>query len=394
MLRSDASIYEPSLDPSVSAIVTSFHDHDPQDASNSYDILTGWKNAVDELSSLGVDEITFAVFRNANKGSLSGGPSIKTVRSAVAYATKKNLAVTILPVFETETGWRGNYDPTGEEQTRFQTAYKIWIKELASIRGVDRFNIGSELSRIVRNPRNLGFMVDLIQIAKQSFETVGNQSGRIGYAANFDAYSSKEHRVLLSQPGIDFFGVSAYRRLVDPANAEIVSSTNRVPRDVFRGMVNQWTHELDRLTQFAQSVNLPVVIQEFGVTQKNYASVAPHSTSPGDFVNASLPHRYAADPLEQRAAFESLINALDGRGNEIESVTFWTWEHQASRGRRTIESMKPSERKSTEAIEQFAIWPNDSGGGQFLAEFLATRRRSHAPSRITNPFFNSSHQSD
>ena len=401
IFATDASVYEPSRDPSVSAIVTSFRSTDPQDPSDANDILTGWRNAADELSSLGVTEITFAVFRNVKDGSLSGGPTIKTVAAAVDYANKKNLSVTILPVFETEAGWRGKYDPTGEERERFQSQYQEWIKELASIPGVDRFNIGSELSRMVKNPANASFFTNLVHVTKQSFRAAGNRSGRIGYAANFDAYNSEPHRALFLQPGIDFLGVSAYRRLVEPDEANLISSTGKVSDEVFELLVERWNDELDRITQFARAVNLPVVIQEFGATQKNYATAAPFATSPGDFVNDSLPDRFVADPLEQRASFESLITALDGRVNEIESVFFWTWEHQASRGRRTHqasqqngESEDPAKAETKGEIEPFAIWPSDGGGGQFLAEFLATRRRDHSPLRITNPFFNSSYQSD
>ena len=63
VFTTDTSVFERGRDPKVSVIVTSFLDHDPQDPANAYDILTGWKKAVDELSSLGVNEITFAVFR-------------------------------------------------------------------------------------------------------------------------------------------------------------------------------------------------------------------------------------------------------------------------------------------------------------------------------------------
>ena len=393
IFTTDASVYEPGRDPSVSAIATSFLG-DAQDPDNPFDILTGWRNTVDELSALGVNEITFAVFRNVKNGSLSGGPTIQTVAAAVDYAIKKNLSVTILPVFETEAGWRGNYDPTGEERSRFQAEYKQWIKELSSISGIDRFNIGTELSRMVKNHGNLPFFVDLIAVAKQSFRTARNRSGRIGYAANFDAYDSKPHRNLFTQPGIDFLGVSAYRRLVEPHNAKLVSSTGKVPDEVFQMMVDQWHGELNRITQFARSVNLPVVIQEFGATQKNYAAVAPFATSPGNYVDQSLPERFAADPFEQQASFESLLTALDGRGNEIESVVFWTWEHQASRGRRSHEAHQKDGEPTQGETEHFAIWPSDGGGGQFLAEFLATRRRPRSPLRITNPFFNSSYQRD
>lgn len=370
-------VYDTNFDPNVGAVVTAFLDNDPQDSTDSYDILTGWKAAVDELVSVGIEEVTFAVFRNVNNGNLTGGPTIATVTSAVQYANASDLSVTILPLFEAN-GWRGDYDPSGSQRERFQSQYSEWIEELAGISGIDRFNIGSELNQMVENGNNASFFTSLINKVQNRFQQVGNSNGRIGYAANFDAYQNAEHVALLTQPGIDFMGVSAYRPLINSNQAYLVSGTGEVSSAALTEMVNNWNTELDRLESFASSHNLSLVIQEFGAVQQNYASVAPWSTSPGDRVDSGSPNRYAADTKEQSAVYESLLRALDNRRDRFESVTFWTWEHQASRGRRTFDQLG-----ETGVIEKFAIWPTDDGGGERLVEFLDTRVGINPPASPT-----------
>jgi len=141
---------------------------------------------------------------------------------------------------------------------------------------------------------------------------------------------------------------------------------------VFDGFVSSWTNFLDEVELAASEFDLPVVLQEVGATQNNYASVAPFAVNPGDFVDERLEDRYAFDPYEQEAIFRSIISALDGRGETFESVTFWSWEHQASRGPRTTDVLG-----TEDGFESFAIYPTDGGGGEFLTEYLATSPNFH-----------------
>ena len=357
---------QPNVDPAVGAVVTAFVSQDPENPEDSYDILTGWLAAVDELHSIGANEVSFGVYRQVEQGMLSGGPSVQTVATAVAHANQKNLSVTILPIFETAEGWRGDYDPEGEERATFQNQYSQWISELAQIEGVDRLNIGSELNQMVANPDNAEFFTGLIDIAQQGFEIAGNESGRIGYAANHDAFSNDGHHALFSQSEIDFIGISAYKWLTPSVEAHAVAGTDDISPEVFDAFVKNWTDFLDDVELVANEFDLPVVIQEVGAVQKNYASVAPFAVEPGDFVADDLEDRYAYDPTEQEAIFKSMIVALDGRGDTFESVTFWTWEHQASRGRRTTDVLG-----TEDGWESFAIYPDDGGGGEFLVDYLS-----------------------
>ena len=66
--------------------------------------------------------------------------------------------------------------------------------------------------------------------------------------------------------------------------------------------------------------------------------------------------------------YESLLHALDGRGDVIEGVAFWDWEHEARRHMRTLPNMV-----DIDASALFAIWPEDDGGGEAVTRFLRTR---------------------
>ncbi|MEM7315288.1 MAG: hypothetical protein AAF497_19280, partial [Planctomycetota bacterium] len=365
--------YTPGFDPVTGSVITSFSGFDPQDPNDSFDILTGWKAAVDELAAIGTEEVTFAVYRQVYNGNLQGGAAMATVEAAIDYANQNDLSVTVLPLFEVFTGgdaWRGEYDPRGAERTRFRTQYSEFVTELAGIAGIDRFNVGTELNAMVNNTANATFFEELIDETRLALDDAGNTATRIGYSANFDAFDNSQHELLWSNSKIDFLGVSAYFSVIDPANADLVSGTGEVAESVIQHMIQRWTTELDRLEAVADANDLPVLIQEFGAVQENYTSVYPFAVYPGNFLPNDTPNSYQADAAEQKAVYQSLLRALDGRGDTFESVNFWSWEHGADRGERTYENIDPSEPRY---INRFAIWPGDSGGGDAYTEFLATQ---------------------
>ena len=360
-----ADMYEPGIDPVIGSVVTAFIRDDPQDSDDSWDIETNWKAAATELSSLGATEITFAVYRVVDsEGGLSGGPSFDVVSAAVKHASNLGLSVTILPVFESDHfGWRGEYNPSGVERANFQSHYANWIAGLAGIPNVSRLNIGSELNAMVSDSENHLFFASLTELARQS-----GYEGRLGYTANFDIFMEKNHQTLWAHQDISFAGISAYFSLIDEQDSALVATTEQVTESVLNLLVENWTEKLNELNQFSETQQIPVILQEFGATQRNYSSIYPWAVEPGSLVeNAIDPHD--ADAAEQEATYESLIIALDGRGDEFESVHFWSWEHGSDRGRRTYENIDPTEPRY---INSFAIWPTDGGAGEYLSTFLAT----------------------
>ena len=358
-------IYQVGIDPAVGATVTAFSGSDPRDPSDPWDIETNWIAAVEELALVDADEVNFAVFRQvANDGSLSGGAELVTVQSAVNRANELGLTVTILPVFETEAGWRGDYNPSGAEQSTFRSHYSDFVIDLAEVNGVDRVTVASELNAMVADASNDDFFDQLISsVADSSFE------GEIGFTANFDAVDTWQHYRLYDHPDVDYLGVSAYGSVISAENASLIEGTGEVPAAVFDQMVASWNAKLDSIYQIANNYNIKALIQEFGSVKENYTAILPWAVSPGNHVASSLSDRFAYDPLEQKATYDSLLVALDGRADEFEAVHFWSWEHGADRGLRTYEGFTGG----TQYINEFAVWPTDGAGGQAVTEFLATR---------------------
>jgi hypothetical protein len=361
-----ADVYEPGFDPALGATVNAFLWQDPQNSSDSWDIETGWLNAVDELAQSGADQVNFSVFRQAdNYGALNGGTHLDTVRSAVQRANEHGLTVSLLPLFETQQGWRGDYNPSGAEQTRFRNDYRQFVLNLASIEGVERLTVASELNAMHLDSGNDAFFDSLIEdVASSGF------SGQIGVTANFDIYRDAAFQRVWSNPNIDFLGVSAYGSLIAPQYYDSVSATGPVSDATLQQMVDAWNHELDTLEAVAEAHELPVFIQEFGSVKKNYTSIFPWSVNPGDVVNNYASDRYADDPHEQAATYRSLLQALDGRGDRIIGVDFWSWEHQADRGQRSFDQLGG-------VINHFSVWPTDGAGGTEFVNFIATQDTSH-----------------
>jgi len=358
-----AGVYEPGFDPALGATINAFIWEDPNNSDDPWDIETAWLRAVDELAESGADQVNFSVFRGVDSyGAVDGGTRLDTVRKAVDRANEHGLTVSLLPLFETRQGWRGDYNPRGAEQTRFQNEYRQFVLDLASIDGVARLTVASELNAMHADSGNDAFFDSLIaDVASSDF------AGQIGVTANFDVYQTAAFQRIWANADIDFLGVSAYGSLIDPANYDAVASTGPVSDAVVQQMVDAWNHELDTLEGVAEAHDLPVFIQEFGAVKKNYTSIFPWSVNPGDVVNSYASDRYADDPHEQAATYRSMLRALDGRGDRIIGVDFWSWEHQADRGQRSFDAHGG-------VINQFSIWPTDGAGGTEFVNFIATQQ--------------------
>ena len=83
--------YQPTIAPVVGAVVTVFVSQDPENSKDSYNTLTDWIAAIDELKSIGASEISFGVYRQVDQGVISGGPSVETVATAASYAELSRL---------------------------------------------------------------------------------------------------------------------------------------------------------------------------------------------------------------------------------------------------------------------------------------------------------------
>lgn len=359
-----AAVFEPESDPDVGTNITTFVSE--LAGTESSKIASSWISSAKEAAEAGLSEVTFAVTRKVDsKGNISGGPAIKSVAAAVEAANEFGLDVNIFPLFETASGWRGDYDPTGAERTTFRSDYVELITDLASIDGITRLNFASEMDAMIENEANREFFEGLIGIAKEELAENGNEATRVGFATTLDSIADDRdaNKDLARLEDVDFVGISLYAKLFGADEAGMVAGTAPVSDDVQDEMVKRWEAILDEVAEFGDESGVNLLIQEFGAPAENYASLAPFSVDPGSQVAQWLPNRNVVDTNEQVALYETLLEALDGRGDEFESINFWTWENGVSQNPRTNGS-------DVDNPEVFAISPDDGAAGEALVKFL------------------------
>ena len=377
-----AHVYEPGFDPIVGAAVTSFFDRSESDF-----ILDGFKTAIDELVDTGVDEVSLALIRQLDDdGNFFEGISMDHFRRAAEYAVQKELTLGVKLIFEVESvgGWRGDYNPTGTERTTFRQEYRDLILDLAEIPGVSRLQVGTEMDTMVADLNNLSYFQSLItDVRATGFD------GKLGLTASQDGYLELGYEQLWLHPEVDFLGINPYFSIFDGfpfygggLDQNELDWIEGIEPDtdgsLLQEMTDRWNVQLDEIEGLAARIagdkgaGLPIFIEEFGAIPSNYASTFPASTDPGgslaraaDVPISALENPQAFDRHEQAALFESLLTALDGRGDTFETVVFWTWEHQAAPRTRSLPN------QSYDALpDKFSIWPYDDGGGEVVAEFL------------------------
>jgi hypothetical protein len=151
-------------------------------------------------------------------------------------------------------------------------------------------------------------------------------SGAIGYAANWDNFSSSRvTNNIWSHPQIDYVGIDSYFRFESGAYQIPTSASNPVqsyPNETFIELVaNEWNQRLDeQILPFADSLGKPVVFTEQGYQHHNGTSRNPQIESG------------SVDTAEQIMAFEGLLRALDGRQDDVLAMHIWQWEMTGSQG--------------------------------------------------------------
>ena len=321
------STYEPESDPTVGYNLVGFYAEKAEGARN-------WEEGVESLHASGVNHVTFAVYSvlDAERGRFQprSGPRFSHISRAVKKADDLGMAVTITPLFEVEydngeVDWRGAYDPDGTTQVRFQRALAANVRRLTRLAArydAQRINVGSELEAFVRNPDNHAFLTDLIAWVDRRFD------GEIGYAANWSNYDHPAvDEVFWSNESVDAMGISAYftDRLASVVEAD---SSQASGASAFEDLMTaRWTEILEQeLIPFATSrkdgEGITLTIQEFGASPYNRASVVPWSIHPTASTTGGTE---ILDPEEQRAIIVGLLRALDGHGDTVDAVHFWTW---------------------------------------------------------------------
>jgi hypothetical protein len=130
----DPDAYEAGLDPALGFNLISWWDGTQ---------ASDWISALNELEAAGFTEVSISPLRfidtnGADSGKLisAGTPSLSGIRTAVNYAANTlGMTVTLNPFIEPEgfSTWRANYNPSGDEATRFWADYEVYLDEVADI---------------------------------------------------------------------------------------------------------------------------------------------------------------------------------------------------------------------------------------------------------------------
>ncbi|MEM9354469.1 MAG: glycoside hydrolase TIM-barrel-like domain-containing protein [Planctomycetota bacterium] len=321
----DPGVYEPGVDPGVGFNLVSWANFGSAGASV-------WENAVQSAHDAGFDEVSLSPVRfyTIGSGSIattsSSGPALNHVAAGVARAKSLGMRVTVNPFVEPVgfSTWRGFYDPTpgsGEWNTFWNDYenYLVDVAQMAETGGADSMTVGTELRAITRNSGNNAQWASVISAVDAEF------TGTLGYAANWDNYNNNNVRnTIWENPAIDYIGIDAY--FTGLLNNSQADASGAYPNQTFITQVETaWNNRLDnQILPFAAArkggAGMPVEFTEVGYLPYNRTTVTPQ--------NSSGP----LDQDEQNMAFEGLMRALDGRGDDFLATHIWQWNMPGSNG--------------------------------------------------------------
>lgn len=348
--RADPVLYEAGLDPGVGFNLISW---------SGFTGSTQWINAINALDSAGFTEVSISPLRFVeldlpNSGSLfsSGTPSLTGVAAGISHAKSLGMRVTVNPFVEPEgfAFWRGQYNPTGAEATRFWNDYTTYLSDVATIaeaNGADSLIVGTELKAITQNSANNSSWGSAISAVDSIF------TGTLGYAANWDNYQNANLRnTIWENPAIDFIGIDSYfQSMLSTSQADNSGAYPNI--DFITAVENAWTNKLDNeILPYAAArkggAGMPVEFTEIGYLPHNRTTVTPQGNS------------QPLDQDEQNMAFEGFMRALDGRlaSGEFLAAHIWQWNMSGSGG--SLWNMDPS------GGDQ----PNNQQTAQWLSSFV------------------------
>jgi Glycoside Hydrolase Family 113 len=393
VLWANPAVYEIGDDPGIGFNLISW---------SSGSSATTWQNAVQSMYDAGFREVSISPVRFTNilTGDIvlspSQQPTLAAVEAGVVRAKQLGMRVTLNAFWEnydpTETSgqqyfadttpgpdsgctWRGCYNPSGAVADNFWTNYQSYLLEVAAIaeaHGVEAMTIGTEYNAIDGDPTHNANWSTAISAVDAVYH------GQLGYAANHDHYDNDNVRdTIWENPAIDFIGIDSYftnlltgstgyLRHQDPnlsnsqanalANQLADTNTGLNPGDTLTDlMTDAWNYKLEsQILPFAAArkggAGMPVEFTEVGYLPYNRTIRNPQNSS-GQNV----------DTAEQIAAFNGLINALDGRADVFEAMHIWQWHIPGSDG--SLWNIDPT---------LPANQPNNTPLGQWLSSFVNT----------------------
>lgn len=314
MSQGTEGVYDPA-DPAIGYNLVSFK-------SNNWQEMDEYLTAIDELAAVNADHVNLVVYRRVGSNGrvdFRSGPNVWTIYRAAQWAKANNLKVTITPIFETETesGWRGDWNPTGTVGRSFRSSYSSWLRQLTYIAAwtdADKLNVGSELVAFVNNSRNKRYLNWLVKRTARIFQ------GEVGYNSNWDNFqSSAVEEIFWDHPRINSLSISMYpyKRL---ASFEESDQSHIDPAAFAEKVKNRWREiVMGEILPYAADLKngegMPVAIGEFGAVALNRCAAIPASFEPSDEV----------DTKEQEAVIMGLIQSVDQLGFWLPEVTVWQW---------------------------------------------------------------------
>ena len=307
-------VYDPA-DPAIGYNLISFKSNNPNE-------LEEYFTAIDELVAVNADHVNLVVVRRVGADGridFRSGPRLWTIYMAAQWAKTNNLKVTLTPIFETETesGWRGAWNPFGATRLNFTRHYTVLLRQLANVAtltNADKLMVGSELVAFSNDPRNRRYLEVMVDLCGRLFQ------GELGYHANwnnFDSPAVKE--IFWDHPRISSTSVSMYpyQRL---ATVEESDQSHLDPDRFANTVKNRWFSViLGDLLIYASTLKdgqgMPVNIGEFGAVPYNRCAAMPSSFQPSDEI----------DTQEQEAVIMGLIESVDQLGFAIPEITVWQW---------------------------------------------------------------------
>lgn len=303
-----------------------------------------WQSAIQSMYNAGFREVSIAPLRffNTTTGALttSGAPSLAGLSGGVQLAKSLGMRVTLDPFVEPVgfSMWRGQYNPEGAAAATFWNDYQQYLLEVATIaqaNQVDAMLVGTELRAITRDSAHNDDWNNVINAV------AGVYDGPLGYAANWDNYNHPNVATAIwSHPEIDFVGIDSYfqdvmtdyRVSLGATNSQLNTALDnntglpQVPGQTLSEMTTAaWNLKLDsEILPYAAAqkggAGMPVVFTEIGYLPNNRTARSPQNESG------------AVDTQEQIAAFQGLIQALDGRADEFHAMHIWQWHMAGSDG--------------------------------------------------------------
>jgi Glycoside Hydrolase Family 113/PEP-CTERM motif len=333
-------VYEPATDPAVGTNLISWYNDVPNNTAN-------WQGQVQKIYNAGLrsvsispvwylDLTTGVVAPDATKS-----PDLSAIAAGISKAKSLGMTVTVNPFFEPVnfSMFRGNFNPTPGSAiaNTFWPSYQSYLSQVATIaqaNGADRMTVGTEYNGLDNNAGNQATWTSVINAVDAIF------TGKLGYASNYTNYNLANTKAnIWDNPKIDFLGTDAYFTDVVSGllgggtgtgsaarNAADSSDTyNTAPYGSFTGLMKAaWAKKLDTILTYAAALHggtgLPVQFTEIGYLPFNRTSNAPQATT------------QPLDTAEQIAAYNGLIQALDGKKSVFSEFDVWQWGIQGADG--------------------------------------------------------------